>query len=99
MCVQCLMQLCDECVAQHNSNTVLAAHQLIAVNDTHAADAMFCTKHHEQPVRYFCSECRVTLCSICAIEHDSSHKPEALEQGVLEKYRFVCVVVLDNLMA
>jgi len=83
------MQLCDECVTRHNSNPVLAAHQLIAVSDSRAVLAMFCTKHHDQPIRYFCSECRVTLCSICAIEHDPSHRPEALEQGVLEKYRFV----------
>jgi len=87
--LQCMMQLCDECVARHNSNSVLAAHQLIAVNDTQAIVAMFCTKHCEQPIRYFCSECRVTLCSICTIEHNPAHKPEALEQGVLEKYRFV----------
>jgi len=83
------MQLCDECVARHNSNSVLSAHQLIAVNDTRAVLAMFCTKHREQPIRYFCAECHVTLCSICAVEHDPAHKPELLEQGVLEKYRFV----------
>ena len=83
------MQLCDECVARHNSNAVLATHQLICVNDSRAVLAMFCTKHREQPIRYFCSECRITLCSICTIEHDPSHKPEALEQGVIEKYRFV----------
>jgi len=89
------MQLCDDCVTRHNSNAVLAAHQLIAVSDTRAVLAMFCTKHREQPIRYFCSECHVTLCSICAIGHDPSHKPEALEQGVLERYRSVFLSLCD----
>jgi len=96
--LQCMMQLCDECVARHNFNSVLAAHQLIAVNDTQAIVAMFCTKHREQPIRYFCSECRVTLCTICAIEHDPAHKPEALEQGVLEKYRLVLLWFVSVLL-
>jgi len=87
------MQLCDECVARHNSNSLMAAHQLISVSDSRAVLAMFCTKHREHPVRYFCSECHVTLCSICAIEHDPSHKPEALEQ-VIEKYRFVLFIIV-----
>ena len=87
-----MIQLCDECVARHNSNSVLAAHQLVAVNDTQAIVAMFCTKHREQPIRYFCSECRVTLCSVCAVEHNPAHKPEALEEGVLVKYRFVLLL-------
>jgi len=86
---QCLMQLCDECVGRHNSNSVLATHQLISVTDNQAVLAMFCTKHRQQPIRYFCSVCHVTLCSICTIEHDPSHKPEALEQGVIQKYRCV----------
>jgi len=83
------VQLCDECVILHNSNPDFAAHQLIAVSDSRVVLAMFCTKHRNQPVRYFCSEYHVTLCSLCAIKHDPSHKREALEQGVLEKYQSI----------
>lgn len=86
-CIQCFMYFCESCTKKHDGNPLFAGHDRILMQDSSAVETLFCRQHKEQPVRYFCKVCHLLLCTICTMDHDPSHLPEALEKGVIEKYR------------
>lgn len=86
-CIQCFMYFCESCTKKHDGNPLFAGHDRILMQDSSAVETLFCRQHKEQPVRYFCKVCHLLLCTICTMDHDPNHLPEALEKGVIEKYR------------
>ena len=86
-CIQCYMYFCVSCLGKHNANQLFSSHHVINMGESNATEVLFCRTHREHPVRYFCKPCSLMLCTICTMEHESSHSPEPLERGIIEKYR------------
>ena len=86
-CIQCFMYFCEACTNKHNNNGLFQEHHVICIGEKKANEVLFCRTHKEHPVRYFCKPCSLMLCTICTMNHDSSHAPEPLEKGIIEKYR------------
>ena len=87
-CIQCFMYFCEGCTTKHNNNGLFNDHHVIVIGEkSRASEVLFCRNHKEHPVRYFCKPCSAMFCTICVMNHDSSHAPEPLEKGIIEKYR------------
>ena len=86
-CVQCCMYFCKQCLEKHGRNTLFVTHSVIDMQNSTAAESLFCKIHREYVVRYFCKVCAVMLCTICTMDHNMDHNPVALDRSVTDRYQ------------
>ncbi|KAK2190861.1 hypothetical protein NP493_66g05040 [Ridgeia piscesae] len=96
-CIQCSLYFCGGCMkGKHDANPLFAGHHSVSIAEKDVCDVVFCKLHVDQSMRYFCQQCSVMLCTICTMQHDTSHRPEPLENGVVQKYQDQLQSMLDS---
>ena len=71
-CAQCSKYLCEACTRQHANSAVFRSHSTVAIGSQHTDD-LICSQHKEV-VKYYCTGCKVALCTVCALSKHSKHE-------------------------
>ena len=81
-CFACKTFLCSACLAAHNLIKTSRAHRQTSLNNLAARDveeliqrAVMCEKpnHREEPLKYYCQDCQVCICSRCSATTHNQH--------------------------
>ena len=97
-CIQCSLYFCESCMkGKHDANPLFTGHHAVSISEKDVCDVVFCKVHKDQSMRYFCQQCSIMLCTICTMQHDTSHRPEPLENGIVQKYQDQLQSMLDSI--
>lgn len=84
-CLDCLMNLCEECCQHHRKSILSSQHRLVSgARDVRSADVSLlrrlpCQTHDGEDIKVFCSQCRSCTCALCFIEGHSGHSGSPLK--------------------
>ncbi|CAH3038536.1 unnamed protein product [Porites lobata] len=90
-CFQCCSFWCDECVLAHNIIRINKEHRTLALKDfqDHDIEAVlkrpaFCQekRHENKELEFFCKDCKVAICNICAVTLHEGHGKMLLEEAI-----------------
>ncbi|CAH3038403.1 unnamed protein product, partial [Porites lobata] len=93
-CFQCCSFWCDECIVGHNIMRGNKDHRTLALKDFQDQDIKavlerpaFCQKkHHEnRELEFFCKDCKVAICSTCAMTLHEGHGKMPLQEATVER--------------
>ena len=89
-CFQCCSFSCEECILAHNMIRINKEHRTLALKDFQDQDIeaalkrpAFCQKkrHEKEELKFFCKDCKVAICSTCAVTLHESHGKMLLEEA------------------
>ena len=89
-CFQCCCFWCEECILAHNVIRTNKEHKMLALQDFQDQDIeavlkrpAFCQKkHHEkEELKFFCKDCKVTICNTCAVTLHEGHGKMPLQEA------------------
>ncbi|ESO06872.1 hypothetical protein HELRODRAFT_170902 [Helobdella robusta] len=89
-CQKCKLSFCNECSVKHNSNPMFSSHISFDLRDS----SIFCKQHYDNVIEFFCKNCLFLMCTVCVLEHDSTHNLEHWDEVLLSK----CEKVLTETM-
>ena len=93
-CFQCCSFWCEECIVGHNMIRENKDHKTLALKDFQDQDIKavlerpaFCQKkHHEkEELKFFCKDCKVAICSTCAVTLHKGHGKMPLQEATDER--------------
>src|SRR6218665_2451455 len=79
-CFECQDNYCDSCVKVHQFQKLSRNHQLVEIGSETASQttrpftAIYCSKHTQKPLDYYCADCTKIVCVSCFVESHASHK-------------------------
>ena len=78
-CFDCQQNLCNRCCKVHKKIQYLRTHRVVDIGKAQPDDFMkcsptFCESHSEEFVKYYCSDCKKTICMSCYVEEHTLHK-------------------------
>lgn len=79
-CADCANFLCPNCVTAHKFMRCFENHKVFTFEEMKTREGIcfhkpvFCPKHPEENLKYFCDSCQVPICSECMIR--DHHQPE-----------------------
>lgn len=73
-CVQCKIDLCENCSNSHKKQKVTASHNLVAASQI----GNYCPLHRQHMMNYYCSTCTQCICIACITLNHSDHDVEEL---------------------
>lgn len=83
-CIDCDMDLCDECEAIHLKIPPLQHHKVVPwkqKSDGPIDILIYCKKHPSNKVRFYCKTCNVQICSDCLLTTHNTHTLESPEDA------------------
>ena len=93
-CFQCCSFWCEECIVGHNIIRENKDHRTLSLKDFQDQDIKavlerpaFCQKkHHEkEELKFFCKDCKVAICSTCAVTLHEGHGKMPLQAATDER--------------
>ena len=93
-CFQCCSFWCEKCILGHDIMRANNKHRTLALKDFQDQDIKavlerpaFCQKkHHEnKELEFFCKDCKVSICSTCAITLHEGHGKMPLQEATDER--------------
>ena len=79
-CTQCQQTMCYQCSNIHGSMTISRNHHISPIGDVSFREAMkkkmrehFCEKHPTKNIKYFCQDCKVSVCGACFKTKHNKH--------------------------
>jgi len=93
-CVECHEKLCNACYEYHGSHKMLRGHQVIDIDRTRGPESVEvlrttianCSKHKDQAMTVFCSDCKTPICVVCYIASHKQHDCSDIND-VIDKFR------------
>ena len=89
-CVECKKRnaLCDECKTDHDD---FVEHKVLSVDDLNDENVLlnkpvYCTKHTEIELEYYCLQCKTALCIKCKVDDHESHKSEPVRNVIQNSF-------------
>lgn len=79
-CVQCSKYLCSTCTQNHSTNSLFCSHTTISIG-TQNVDSLVCGEHKEE-IKYYCTHCKIALCTVCALSKHSKHETQDVSQAL-----------------
>ncbi|XP_077986967.1 tripartite motif-containing protein 2-like [Glandiceps talaboti] len=89
-CVDCRLDFCSSCTKPHNRVSATKAHKVITLEEFKQSSLsnrplhrnVFCSKHPENVVKFFCDTCQESVCVECTvIDHRApEHKHRSLQE-------------------
>src|SRR6218665_412446 len=79
-CLECQDNYCDSCVKVHQFQKLIRNHQFVKIGSEAASKmkrplaTIFCSKHTQKLLDYYCSDCKKIVCVSCFVESHASHK-------------------------
>ena len=89
-CFQCCSFWCKQCILGHNIIRTNKEHKTLVLNDFQDQDfeavlkqpAICQNKHHErEELKFFCKDCKVTICNTCAVTLHEGHGKMHLQEA------------------
>jgi len=91
-CLDCQDYLCETCIKAHKTMKVTKDHQLILIEEmkdenqfksiTKLSLQIYCQTHQQKEMDLFCEDCKLTICSLCVLQH-LSHKISPLSSNIV----------------
>ena len=80
-CYQCLLNLCPECLEEHNSQKAFLDHTTYSLKqDTK------CKCKKNKPITAFCHDCQGMFCAVCIVKnHPKHHKTQDIKVAAAER--------------
>lgn len=84
-CLDCLMNLCEQCCRHHRKSRLTSQHKLVSgARDMRSTEVSLlkrpsCQKHAGEDVKVYCSQCRCCTCPLCFIEGHGGHSGSPLK--------------------
>ena len=76
-CLECEQDFCDNCLRYHSSISSTREHQTVEYSRSGEAGkvsrTLFCREHVDEPLRYYCIECKELVCQHCNMTHHKQH--------------------------
>lgn len=81
-CVECHEKLCDDCAKGHKKYKISRSHKQVPLEDwsrlkreelTHQFAPSTCGKHKDQPLGFFCNDCKMAICVVCYVTSHKEH--------------------------
>ncbi|XP_077988015.1 tripartite motif-containing protein 2-like [Glandiceps talaboti] len=106
-CIECSMKLCDNCARTHGRLPSTRTHRLISLDEYQSVKSkdptmvpvqscVYCDKHPENQVKFFCETCEVPICSDCTVvDHrvTDEHKHKYLKDAAAGYKKEVTMMV------
>ncbi|XP_013412103.1 E3 ubiquitin-protein ligase TRIM71-like [Lingula anatina] len=89
-CITCHDYLCEKCSPFHCGTKFTKDHKVLTFQQLHSSEyekeiqeqqKIICPEHKGEMIRYFCSDCNVSICRDCRILHHDGHKLITLEKA------------------
>ena len=88
-CCDCGKFLCDHCKKNHKRKPRKSGHKLIDLETKESIElpaikheAVYCTRHLDQKLTYYCNDCDKLVCQICLnVKHKSHNYNDYLDEG------------------
>jgi len=91
-CLDCQDYLCEICSKSHKIVKVTKDHQLIPIEEmkdenqiksiTKSNPQIYCQTHQQKEMDLLCEDCKLTICSLCVLQHPS-HKISPLSSNIV----------------
>ena len=85
-CCNCGQFLCDHCKQSHKRQTKKADHKLIDLGTikefempTIKHQAIYCVRHSDQTLIYYCKDCDKLVCQVCNLKHKNHNCDDYLD--------------------
>lgn len=104
-CLECRDNFCDFCSKAHKLNKLSSSHHVLKIGSETEDDmrkmfpAKNCNVHKQQPLGYYCPECRRLVCVSCLLENHVSHKCKdvtSIEEEVRQTIEKNALVIASN---
>lgn len=82
-CLECSKLLCSNCVFIHQKTRVTSTHTVHKLGEN-----VLCKVHTEENVRFYCDDCRVCICILCAFQQHQSHEVSNLSCTIAKNVPF-----------
>jgi len=91
-CLDCQEYFCDPCTKSHKNMKTSKNHQLISIEEmknenqiksiSNSTPQLYCQTHNQEEIKFFCEECKLSICSLCVDKHPS-HKISTLVSNIV----------------
>jgi len=91
-CLDCQDYYCEICSKSHKMTKVTKDHQLILIEEmkdenqiksiTKSNPQLYCQIHQQKELDLLCEDCKLTICSLCVLQHQS-HKISPLSSNIV----------------
>ncbi|XP_077996762.1 E3 ubiquitin-protein ligase TRIM71-like [Glandiceps talaboti] len=99
-CIDCDVQLCDTCTRGHKRLRSTKSHTLMSLEEYQAEKSknpasvqppIYCSRHPDVPLKFYCDSCEVPICSECTVvEHSKSkHKVRSMSDAADDYMRYL----------
>ena len=83
-CMTCHILLCGPCGDSHpRDNEIFRDHIVLELVSGEKSARMFCEKHDQKDIKYFCISCQKGLCALCAESEHKKHRLENMEKSLV----------------
>ena len=83
LCVQCDQIFCEDCKTSHLKSKVCRSHTFLSGPNIQQRAKVECTDHKKDFI-FFCEECDVLICKVCAKKKHKKHDITDIEDSVKE---------------
>ena len=77
-CTECKQLICRNCAQKHKTISVLRSHKVLPLKNMKEQNQSESCEYHNQPLIYFCEQCKEILCVMCICEYKHSNHNERL---------------------
>jgi len=81
LCLDCESHYCVHCQRTHKSIRRTKDHRMVSLEDMKNAKNMYCKKHPDHELLYYCVECIEPICRECVAAHEEHEIDELSEIG------------------
>ncbi|CAH1795431.1 unnamed protein product [Owenia fusiformis] len=103
-CIECDEKLCQSCGKTHRHSKLTKSHQVIDFTGDELKDAqaiievistknVYCSKHKDEPVKFFCTSDNEALCQVCFVTGHASHNCEDINESAKSKLKEVAKLI------
>ena len=77
LCTECKGQLCSKCTQAHKTMKIFQSHEI--KDERTASDSVYCSKHPEKDIEFYCKTCLSVLCSRCLHASHKTHETTEID--------------------
>lgn len=74
LCIECKIQLCEECTSGHTTAKVTEGHTLLPVREEADQRENYCRVHKGESIKYYCQTCNSPICLPCTFLEHKGHE-------------------------
>jgi len=93
-CLDCETCYCEGCATPHKTVKVFKNHQIIPIEEMKdqaqnnsilkSDQQLYCQIHQQKESKLFCEDCKLSICSLCVLQHPS-HKILVISEAIVNE--------------